>query len=116
MSKEPNHDRGTFTHPGDGKTYKHPSSLESAHHVDHEGNVVYSPAQKEAIARLKGQSPPQEQTESPNFTNHESPALREPEHIVIEESTTDEASHPTQEGQSAEAARISEALDPTSTP
>lgn len=47
---DPSHDRGTYVHPEDGKVYAHPSSLDQPHHIGHDGVVVYSPAQLEAVA------------------------------------------------------------------
>lgn len=83
------HDRGTFVHPEDGKTYAHPSSLQSAHHVGPDGKVVYSPAQisaQKACRAMNERDPREELTdEAPPFVSHVSPAAAELDAIAAAE-------------------------------
>lgn len=72
---EPNHDRGEFVHPDTKEKMRHPSSIESAHHIGPDGQVVYSPAQKAARARLEAMEPvPMPDDEVPSYVTHDTAA------------------------------------------
>lgn len=114
------HDRGSYVFPKDhpeealrGRVVDHPSSLESEHHLDPEGRVVYSPAQvaaQEQARKLAAANSAEAEETLPAFATYVHPET------PLAEDPPPPAEEPAEEPPAADDSATPEPVPPTPEP